>query len=359
MTRDLKVGFALGVLLVGVVGALFFRRDNELPTPPALETAAEIDQEIAAKPHGPYMMGPEEFVEADEPSPAVPAKLPKADVPAYEVPKFLSDADRTEQERVLSGQGAGAPQAVGVTTPAGTDRRGAEASQGWQVGRSAPTKGIGGTTGKTVSKGVTLRDPLAEEESDDEIKLPAGDSSRGGASGGYQTYVTKPGDTLSGLAGRFLGNQGKFHELYEMNRDVLRSPNELPEGITLRVPAGRGGVTGASGTGRVSPPTSSAGQGWETPSEASRPKSEKPVSTDDGEGPVVIREPGNGVRGMFRPGTHGRLGVGRVAAEATDTEGDEIREPAGSTRRPKVIEKSVRPGTERTPAVGEPVLGIE
>ncbi len=358
MPRDLKVGFALGVLLVGVVGALFFRRDNELPTPPALETAAEIDQEIAAKPHGPYMMGPEEFVEADEPAPAAPAKLPKAEAPAYQVPKFLSEADRAEQERVLSGQGAGAPQAVGVATP-GAGQRGGEANQGWQVGRGAPARGIGGTTGQTVSNGVTLRDPLLEDESEDEIKLPAGEAAHGGASGEYQTYVTKAGDTLSGLAGRFLGNQGKFRELYEMNRDVLRSPNDLPEGITLRVPAGRGGVTGASGTGRAPQPSSTAGQGWETPSEAARPKSEKPVSTDDGEGPVVIREPGNGARGMFRAGTHGRLGVGRVAAEASDTEGDEIREPADSTRRPRVIEKSVRPGTERKPAVGEPVLGIE
>ncbi len=33
MPRDLKVGFALGVLLVGVVGALFFRRDPLPPRP--------------------------------------------------------------------------------------------------------------------------------------------------------------------------------------------------------------------------------------------------------------------------------------------------------------------------------------
>lgn len=357
MPRDLKVGFALGVLLVGVVGALFFRRDNQLPTPPALENAAEIDQEIAAKPHGPYMMGPEEFVEAGEPEPAAPAKLHRTEAHAYQVPTFLSDADRAEQEKVLSGQGAGAPQPVAATPPGGT-----ASVQGWQVGRPAPLKGVGATSGQTVSNGVTLRDPLADDETEDEIKLPAHESDHTGrGNGGYQTYVTKPGDTLSGLAGKFLGNQGKFRELYELNRDVLKSPNDLPEGITLRVPAARGSTQSSAGAVRPVQPTNPAGQGWETPTESARPKPDKPVSTDSGEGPVVIREPGNGSRGMFRAGPHGRLGVGRVAAEATDSEGDEIREPAGSTRRPKVIEKSVRPnnGSGRTPSLGEPTLGIE
>jgi nucleoid-associated protein YgaU len=376
MPRDLKVGFALGVMLVGVVGALFFRRDNQLPAPPALETAAEIDQEIAAKPHGPYMMGPEEFVDNGDQEPAAPAKLPKADAPAYEVPTFLSDADRAEQEKVLSGQGAGAPQPVAATPtrtqPSGTPQAGAPSVQGWLVGRVPPAKGIGGTTGQPVSNGVTLRDPLTEEDAEDEIKLPVdepghtGRDESGHSAAGYQSYVTKAGDTLSGLAGKFLGNQGKFRELYEMNRDVLRSPNDLPEGITLRVPNGRGAATQPAAsmrpaTTRPASPANPVGQGWETPTEAARPKSEKPVSTDDGEGPVVIREPGNGAKGLFRAGTQGRLGVGRVAVEASNDEGDEIREPAGASRRPRVIEKSVRPnsGQGRTPNVGEPVLGIE
>lgn len=47
MQRDLKIGLSLAVLLIGVVGALFFRRDNsDAVDIPELKMAWEIDQRI-------------------------------------------------------------------------------------------------------------------------------------------------------------------------------------------------------------------------------------------------------------------------------------------------------------------------
>lgn len=44
------------------------------------------------------------------------------------------------------------------------------------------------------------------------------------------------GDTLSGLAQRYLGDAARAEEVYELNRDRLRDPNVLPVGKRLRIP---------------------------------------------------------------------------------------------------------------------------
>jgi LysM repeat protein len=55
-----------------------------------------------------------------------------------------------------------------------------------------------------------------------------------------KTYVIQPGDTLSGIAVRFLGAQSRFQEIYEANRDVLSSPNDLKIGMHLKIPSSPG-----------------------------------------------------------------------------------------------------------------------
>ena len=46
----------------------------------------------------------------------------------------------------------------------------------------------------------------------------------------------KSGETLTGLASRYLGSSARFMELYEANRDQLKGPNDLRAGITIRIP---------------------------------------------------------------------------------------------------------------------------
>lgn len=58
MQRDLKIGLSLAVLLIGVVGALFFRKDESQERDlPELKTAWEIDQQILHRKgnHVPYL----------------------------------------------------------------------------------------------------------------------------------------------------------------------------------------------------------------------------------------------------------------------------------------------------------------
>lgn len=44
------------------------------------------------------------------------------------------------------------------------------------------------------------------------------------------------GDTLSRLAATYLGSSERYREIYELNRDVLASPDLLPIGKTLKLP---------------------------------------------------------------------------------------------------------------------------
>ncbi|HTQ40082.1 MAG TPA: LysM peptidoglycan-binding domain-containing protein [Pirellulales bacterium] len=52
-----------------------------------------------------------------------------------------------------------------------------------------------------------------------------------------QTHKIVDGDTLQNLAQRYLGRADRYLELYEYNRDVLRSPEVLPIGAELRIPS--------------------------------------------------------------------------------------------------------------------------
>jgi nucleoid-associated protein YgaU len=50
------------------------------------------------------------------------------------------------------------------------------------------------------------------------------------------TYTVKPGDTLSSIAERLMGDTGGWRRLYEANRQVMRDPDNLTVGMELTVP---------------------------------------------------------------------------------------------------------------------------
>jgi len=52
-----------------------------------------------------------------------------------------------------------------------------------------------------------------------------------------ETYLVKPGDTLTGIATRILGSSTRYLELYELNQNVLSSPNDLKIGMQLQIPS--------------------------------------------------------------------------------------------------------------------------
>jgi nucleoid-associated protein YgaU len=61
----------------------------------------------------------------------------------------------------------------------------------------------------------------------------------------WRRYVVQSGGTLSHIALRLLGDAARWQEIYELNRDELVSPDELPVGLELRIPSERAEPSGA------------------------------------------------------------------------------------------------------------------
>lgn len=191
MQRDLKIGISLCVLMFGVVGALMFRREQ--PSPKAqglqLKTARQLDQKIAQRARTPYMTG--EIEHDEEPTSGV-QDPPDGTRPAHlQPPLHLTEEDD------------------GILAPPG------------------PTESSGG-------KGPTGSDAIPHR-SRGRGEIPPRIVT-GNVTAGPQTHTIRTGDTLSSIAEKYLGSQKRFQEIFDANRDVLTSPNRLPDGVVITIP---------------------------------------------------------------------------------------------------------------------------
>jgi nucleoid-associated protein YgaU len=50
------------------------------------------------------------------------------------------------------------------------------------------------------------------------------------------TYTIQKGDTLEKIAKRFLGKSSRWPEIYEFNKDVLKSPSRIYPGQVIKIP---------------------------------------------------------------------------------------------------------------------------
>lgn len=242
MQRDMKIGMALGVALVGIVGALFFRREPETgedKTPPSLPKAEQLDREIAEKAKTPYIQGLEDF---DATSSAVPPPNGSAKLNSGLRSERSTGKDDSKLRELASGKPTGNPdplrpiksEAPAVDTDPAHNRD-------WQP--IGPSAGAGKKPGEKTRSGPD-----------------------GSTIGAGRTHVIRPGDTLSGLASRYLGSSARFREIYEANRDQLRSADDVREGMTLRIPD-----AGNPGDGQAVAETPEAGR---SPAGPSRTKSQ-------------------------------------------------------------------------------------
>lgn len=52
----------------------------------------------------------------------------------------------------------------------------------------------------------------------------------------HETYVVKPGDSLSKIAQRFYGKASLWPKIHEANRDLIEDPDLIQVGWTLEIP---------------------------------------------------------------------------------------------------------------------------
>lgn len=91
-----------------------------------------------------------------------------------------------------------------------------------------------------------------------------------------RTHKIVDGDTLPGLAQRYLGSADRYQELFQCNRDVLKNPEILPIGAELRIPSSSSMPPADSGAAALVPlPVVTAS---ETPLQPPAPLPKTPVA---------------------------------------------------------------------------------
>jgi LysM repeat protein len=252
MHTDRKIGFAMGILLIGIVAALFFRNEPLLSTKvPGVRRERELNQKLRERDAAVYLNDksideiPEQSLEKqrwtlrdvlekmDERNKTAPVpvgagsfaqrslnELNDEDLDGYRPQKRRDPAKGTVTESSASVQPLRSEQ-----QPAVTDDR--------VFGALPPLTPI-----ETIeSQKITLpplpnpelsvvKDERGKDVPDFDFQPPES----------FDEYVVKYGDTLSGIAQRMLGSQKKYIEIYHANRDRMASPDRLDVGKPLRIP---------------------------------------------------------------------------------------------------------------------------
>lgn len=197
MEQDTRIGLALGILLIGVVGALFFRNERAVEqTVPEVTDPDALDARIAERPIGPYL-SPRAKGEPQQP----PSTTRQPAGKAWEVPGFLRN-ERTDAPPVISGP----PEPIRRSD---------------QIEPEPPT---------SDQEVTTVQVPPSPEIESPVTTPPEPEITE---------YTVQSGDTLSDIARKFLGSSARYMEIFELNKDRLKSPNDVRAGHALRVPRAR------------------------------------------------------------------------------------------------------------------------
>jgi len=249
MHPDKKVGLSLGILLIGVTAAFFFRNDVPVDHVQALELTdpESLDEQIRRKAQTPYL--------PDRPEATGPSETP--------VVRDALVTDVMPQSPMLTESipGSAIPDPIRPhgETPAG---------------RIAPIPHPS-VNSDEIDQALTQAEARRQENSES-----------GKSRSGPVIHVVMPKDTLSGLAQKYLGSFRRYREIFEANRDQLDSPDDIREGMKLRIPTGKTPVTTQRDPAE---PVTTA----ERPVAVPEPASETPSDDAEPPRPSFVRPSGN------------------------------------------------------------------
>ncbi len=179
MHRDTKLGLALAILVMGFAAALCFPRESgEKPVDLTLQTAADLDEAIR-------LMPVKSYTDADRPRPRGTAVTPVAPLPAEAIATHAAQSP------------------PGVPDPIEIPRA------------PEPTP---------IDPGHFPAEIVAQPEPEPEPVVPT------------RTYRVQSGDSLSLIADRQLGDHRKWSTLFNANRRLLHTENDLKPGMELIIP---------------------------------------------------------------------------------------------------------------------------
>lgn len=255
MRRRKKLAIAGALVLGGLVLASVLRRDDAPSGGAATNQAALQNRRPSAQATLPVAVEEDEptflfgGVSSRQPSPTAsgkddpdnPPQLPRlsnridedddsADGAADD--EFSPDASGyvDQRDRPASDGGADAwrpSSRVGIWQQFGSAHGRIEASRQWPA--DDVKAGDRPATPDAPPAGVNADDLAADS-------LEGTDDGRAREATGTVVHRIRDGDTLSGLARRYLGSRERYWEIYDANRDRLKDPDLLPIGVEIRIP---------------------------------------------------------------------------------------------------------------------------
>lgn len=241
MNRDKKLGLALGVLLVGIVGAFFFRNEPAGgPELPKLENPKKLDDRIAEKPVVPYLSG----IETEEPTRTISQARPR---------------ERTNR--------------ASDDWPVRTD-------DAWGPASPAPREDERGTLPPPQPIPISAERPVSASRNPDHNREwstvpdvePAATKT---AQAAMTIHEVRGGETLSGLSLKYLGTPNRYNEILDANRDQIRAPKDLRVGMKVRIPPKNASASTAKREKPAEPPRAREASGG-SKTDSKRPGDGKP-----------------------------------------------------------------------------------
>ena len=251
MHTDRKIGFAMGILLIGIVAALFFRNEPLLSTRVSgVRREQELNQELRERDVAVYLNDeePEAPVEPtmeDQPWTLrdvlrnMDARNKTAPVPVG-ARSFSDHSLTTRDEESLDGYRPSRNRKKAEPILAGSssvDRNQKTSASLLESAEPATGSGKFGALPPLMpveSADPVVRQPIVPGTEPAISKDDAAPDFRPPES--FEEYVVRYGDTLSGIAQRTLGAQSKYMDIYNANRDRMASPDRLDVGKPLRIP---------------------------------------------------------------------------------------------------------------------------
>ena len=202
MHRDIKIGLILGVLLVALVAALFFRRERvEDLVPLALSDAA-----------------------LQSASPVVPLEREQGESNSDTV---VTDALEPVPGSDFEGKSEDAFDIIPLDEP-GMDPAAITPNVS-----SVPLDYRSGDTELPVPQNTAQSGIIPEPSSDTGSPVSTASRDR------QRRHRVVSGDSLWSIAEEYLGDGSRASDIYDANRSVLRDPDIIPSGINLVIPVAK------------------------------------------------------------------------------------------------------------------------
>ncbi len=252
MQRDVKIGIAIGVLLIALIGIFWWARSSKktLPPPTPMDTAAVLP--AIPEPVAPPVATPGGSPEVTIPG-APKATTAVAAAPTTTVSAAVAPALPGAPTTTLAGIDVPppvTPTPVTVLPPAGERKYKVVAND--SLAKIAKQFYGDESKYKVIAEANKIAAPYNLKPGQELVIPELGSAARPAPkptpAPGATTATTKPaaaarhhkvaaGETLSAISRRYYGTDAKWKLIYEANKAKMKSPDDLQAGTDLVIPA--------------------------------------------------------------------------------------------------------------------------